>query len=76
MATTKITDKGRVTIPKEIRDEFHLRSGDKVEFAVEGGKIVLKKIRSNDKLMESCGAVQVTTEEYDRMVGGIRPKLD
>ncbi len=76
MTTTKITDKGQVTIPKEIRDEFHLRSGDKVEIAVEEGKIVFKKIRSKDKLMESCGMVQVTYEEYDRMMGEIRPKPD
>ncbi len=76
MATTKITDKGQVTIPKEIREEFHLHSGDKVEFSVEQGKLILKKVRSKDKLMESCGVVQVSPEEYDHIMGEIRPKLE
>ncbi len=74
MGTTKITDKGQVTIPKEIREEFHLHSGDKVGFTVEEGKLILNKVRSNAKLMESYGVVQVNFEEYDHNMGEIRQK--
>ncbi len=74
MGTAKITDKGQVTIPKEIREEFHLHSGVKVEFTVEEGKLILNKVRSNAKLMESYGVVQVNFEEYDCIMGEIRPK--
>ena len=31
-----ITSKGQVTLPKPIRDRLHLRSGDKIEFTLEG----------------------------------------
>ena len=31
-----ITSKGRVTLPKPIRDELRLRPGDKIDFVLEG----------------------------------------
>ncbi len=35
MAISTITSKGRVTIPKEVREQLHLRTGDKLDFKVE-----------------------------------------
>ena len=34
MATSTITSKGQTTIPKHVRDQLHLKSGDRVEFVV------------------------------------------
>jgi AbrB family looped-hinge helix DNA binding protein len=31
----RITSKGQVTIPKEVRDEMNLRPGDEVDFVVD-----------------------------------------
>ena len=31
----KITSKGQVTVPKAVRDRFHLSPGDKIEFLIE-----------------------------------------
>ena len=43
MATAKITSKGQITIPKELRDAFDLEPGDTVHFTVrEGGEIVME----------------------------------
>ena len=40
-----VTQKGQVTIPKNIRDSLHLMTGDKVEFALnERGEIVIKPL--------------------------------
>jgi AbrB family looped-hinge helix DNA binding protein len=39
----KIGERGQVTIPKEIRDQFGLGPETDVEFHIVGGSIVLKK---------------------------------
>jgi len=39
----KIGERGQVTIPKNIREQFGLRPNMEVEFRVVGGSIVLKK---------------------------------
>ncbi|MFZ1389774.1 MAG: AbrB/MazE/SpoVT family DNA-binding domain-containing protein [Thiolinea sp.] len=40
-----VTQKGQVTIPKNMRDSLHLMTGDKVEFALnERGEIVIKPL--------------------------------
>lgn len=36
----RITSKGQITIPKEIRDKFNIKPHDIGEFAVRDGKIV------------------------------------
>lgn len=39
-ATSTLTSKGQVTIPKAVRELLHLHSGDRVEFRVEEGEAV------------------------------------
>lgn len=39
----KVGERGQVTIPKEIRDQFGIGPDTEVEFQVTGGEIVLKK---------------------------------
>lgn len=39
----RIGERGQVTIPKDIRDQFGLGPETEVEFRVVGGNIVLKK---------------------------------
>lgn len=39
----KIGERGQVTIPKDIRDQFGLGPETEVEFHVLGGNLVLKK---------------------------------
>jgi AbrB family looped-hinge helix DNA binding protein len=41
----RITSKGQVTIPQHIRDKAGLHPGTEVEFAEEGGRIVLKPVK-------------------------------
>lgn len=38
----RITSKGQVTIPQEIREKLGLHPNTEVEFAVEGGRAVLR----------------------------------
>ena len=41
-AHSKITAKGQVTIPKEVRDALGLREGDRLAFEVEGGRMIVR----------------------------------
>lgn len=38
---SSLTSKGQVTIPKAIRDKFGLKTGDRVDFKIENGKVIL-----------------------------------
>lgn len=42
MELAKLTSKGQITIPKEIRKKLRLKEGDKVFFIEEKGKIYFK----------------------------------
>ncbi len=49
-----VTSKGQVTIPKEIRDRLHIRSNDKVDFVLDGDRVLLVPVRT---LLDLRGAV-------------------
>ena len=44
MIASTITSKGQVTIPKEIRDKFHLKTHDRLLFKPEAGRIIIKPL--------------------------------
>lgn len=63
-----VNDKGQVTLPKGLRDEMRVYSGQKLEAAIEGGKVVIApKARSIQDLFGILGkppsGKAVTTED-------------
>jgi len=40
----KLTSKGQLVIPQEIREELKLKEGDKLDIETEKHKIILKKV--------------------------------
>ncbi|TCD47491.1 AbrB/MazE/SpoVT family DNA-binding domain-containing protein [Chlorobium sp. N1] len=44
METTRITEKGQVTVPVRIRKAAGLRKGDTLEVGIEGKSIIMTKI--------------------------------
>ena len=70
-----MTQKGQVTIPKQVQDKLHLVAGDKVEFIVnDRNEVVIKPITR--KAMEVAGllskykkAQPVSIEELNQLVG-------
>ncbi|MFW6065072.1 MAG: AbrB/MazE/SpoVT family DNA-binding domain-containing protein [Candidatus Natronoplasma sp.] len=61
MGKNKLDSRGRITIPKWIRDDFHLEPGEEVEVREEGDRIVIepkkpvvKKARSEKEWDESA----------------------
>jgi antitoxin PrlF len=45
-ASSKISSKGQVTLPREIRERLGLRTGDRVEFLVDDGRTVIRPARA------------------------------
>ena len=43
MATSRITSKGQITLPKEVRLRLGVGPGDEVSFVEEDGRYVLRK---------------------------------
>lgn len=43
----KVDPVGRITIPVELRKQFHLKKGDEMEMFVDGDMVILKK-RNNE----------------------------
>jgi AbrB family looped-hinge helix DNA binding protein len=58
-STAKLTSKGQVTIPKNVRDTLGLREGDSLLFRVDGGRAVIAK---TPDLLELGGSVPVPAE--------------
>jgi len=52
---TKVSSQGRTVIPVEIREKLGIREGEEVEWALEGGVIVVRPVREEkapDETME------------------------
>ena len=41
--SSKVTTKGQITIPQEIREELNINPSDTVYFITEGEKLILQK---------------------------------
>jgi antitoxin PrlF len=55
-SSAKITSKGQVTIPKDVRDALKLQEGDELHFRVERSRAVIAK---TPDFLELAGSVAV-----------------
>lgn len=60
MATAKITSKGQITLPLEVRKRLGIGPGDEIEFQEENGRYVLLK--------------KVTSSPFDSYLGFLQDK--
>jgi antitoxin PrlF len=58
MAKAKVTSKGQITLPKEIRDQLGLEPGDEVDFYVEDGKYRMRKVAPSHPFLPWRGFLQ------------------
>jgi len=71
MTAVKVTSKGQVTIPADLRRKFRIEEGSKVEIVEEDGRIVVKrKISIYDLAGSSADSGSV--EELKRLLDGLR----
>ena len=73
----KVGERGQVTIPKEIRDQFGIGAESEVEFRVVKGSILLRKIPKKLNLAAwkgRCGATfaKLGYASVDRYIEDIR----
>ncbi len=75
----RVTSKGQVTIPKQIRDEFGLLPGTEVEFVEAGGEVRVRKMQGGRNRGQEIvrhlrrargGDIRMTTEEVMRLTRG------
>ncbi|WP_312506896.1 AbrB/MazE/SpoVT family DNA-binding domain-containing protein [Lysinibacillus sp.] len=72
--TRKVDELGRVTLPKELRDNFGIKERDPLEIFTEGSNIILRKyepvsenkIRTQVELEKLLG--ELTLDEQKRVV--------
>jgi len=73
----RVTEKGQVTIPKDLRDRFGIGAGTEVVFEVDNDEIVVRKVSSGptrgDQLaarLRGRGDVAMTTDEIMALTRG------
>lgn len=78
-APTRITSKGQVTIPVEIRVKFHLLPDTEVEWAVVGNTVQLRRAKGQSSRgaalvehMAGRGSVKMSTDEILALTRGER----
>jgi antitoxin PrlF len=49
MLVSRVSSKGRVTIPKAVRDHLRARSGDFIEYDIQRTVVVLRRVEPFDR---------------------------
>ena len=74
MVTIKISRRGQITIPRDIRRKLGLKGGDNIALIPEGGQVILRPV--TETLLDLRGSVPVAEpqdfDEIRRQVIGAR----
>jgi antitoxin PrlF len=63
---SNVTTKGQVTIPAEIRNRFQIRPNDRVDFFIDGERIIITPVKTLKQLRGSIAAVGSSTIVMER----------
>lgn len=66
-----LREKGRITLPAEIRNALGITRGDQLEIRAENGAVVLKPIRTvtSKEIKGILGRMKVSIEEAEDALG-------
>jgi AbrB family looped-hinge helix DNA binding protein len=53
LSSAKLSTKGQIVIPKAVRDTLGLEAGDSMLFAVDGDRVIVRKLALSDVLREA-----------------------
>ncbi len=73
----RITSKGQITIPQEIRDKFGFQPGINVDIITEDNRAFIVKNTGKNPFMEWLGrGEQRTKEDIDNFIDNFRGRTD
>jgi len=73
----RITSKGQITIPQDIRNKFGFSPGVEVDVIAEGNKALIVRSRRENRFMNWLGRGKRRNKtEIDQMVDEIRGRSD
>jgi AbrB family looped-hinge helix DNA binding protein len=70
-----VSEKGQVTIPKQLRDRLGIRPGQALEFTEERGRLVATKAQAEDPVTSVYGILRVD-RSTDEIVADLRGDPD
>lgn len=62
MLTSRLSAKGQVTVPKEVREELELDAGDIVGYEIRDGVVILRRVQPFDRAFHA--ALSDTLDEW------------
>jgi antitoxin PrlF len=72
MPSASLTSKGQVTVPKAIRDHLKVKTGDRLDFVIDGDQILLRPgtrdIRSLRGMLHRPGRKALSVEKMDAAI--------
>ena len=74
---SNVTTKGQITIPAEIRNRFHIRPNDRVDFFIDGDRIIITPVRTLKQLRGSVAAVDssIFVKEREEAKGAVAERV-
>lgn len=75
MVVAKVTSKGQITIPSEIRKKLGISYGDEVDFKIVDGDVVLESVAKPIDIEELKGILHSTKKVSDEELRTARSKV-
>jgi AbrB family looped-hinge helix DNA binding protein len=77
MKMPRVTQKGQVTIPQSIRDQFSFHPGTEVQFQVRENAVILLKANAENKFLNWLGkGKRGKKQDVDGMIDQLRGRTD
>jgi antitoxin PrlF len=75
MVTAKVTSKGQITIPKEIREKLGISPGEEIGFVERRGVFFIKKLVKKSPFEKWMGRLtDLKGSESDKVIDDLRGK--
>ena len=70
MLESKLTSRGRVTLPKAVREALQLKPGERIRYVIQGNQVLLLPSLPAERLfgMLKHGGPPMTLEDMDRAI--------